>query len=56
MVTQNKSLSRWVPLQRVATRSKNVYWQVPLQEHVVRLLPVVCQALAVQAAPRLLSC
>ena len=47
MVTQNKSLSRQGPLQRVATRSKYVYWRVPLLEQAGRLLLAVCQALAV---------
>ena len=54
--TQNKSLSRRVPLQRLAAQGKFVYWQVHLQEHVVRLPLAVCQALALQAALRLLSC
>ena len=56
MGAQNKSLSRRVPLQRLAAQGKFVYWQVHLQEHVVCLPLVVYQALALQAALRLLSC
>ena len=56
MGTQNKSLSRRVPLQRLAAQGKFVYWQVHLQEHVVRLPLEVYWALALQAALRLLSC
>ena len=56
MGTQNKSLSRRVPLQRSAAQGKDVHCLVHLQEHVVRLPPVVCRALALQAALRLLSC
>ena len=56
MGTQNKSLSRRVPLQRLASQGKSVYWQLHLEEHVVRLPLVVYQALALQAALRLLSC
>ena len=43
-------------MQRLAAQGKYVYWQVHLQEHVVRLPLVVYRALAVLAALRLLSC
>ena len=54
--TQNKSLSRRVPLQRSAAQGKDVRCLMHLQEHVIRMPPVVCQAPALQAALRLLSC
>ena len=56
MGTQNKSLSRRVPLQRLAAQGMFAYWQMHLQEHVARLPLVVYRALAVLAALRLLSC
>ena len=46
--TQNKSLSRQVPRQRVATQGKSVYWQPHPEEHVVTQTKSLSQKVPLQ--------